>query len=108
MTGVQTCALPILKMNKKTQVITPAQLGEMVFDVVDASIRPMLDPKLTASWEKGLTMVAEGELPSDEYMTKLNDYVARRTNYVRNLNNQADLRRMFGTYSEYYKSGKKK
>ena len=97
-----------LKMNKKTQVITPAQLGEMVFDVVDASIRPMLDPKLTASWEKGLTMVAEGELPSDDYMTKLNDYVARRTNYVRNLNNQSDLRRMFATYSEYYKNGKKK
>ncbi len=97
-----------LKMNKKTQVITPAQLGEMVYDVVDASIRPLLDPKLTASWEKGLTMVAEGELPSDDYMTKLNDYVARRTNYVRNLNNQSDLRRMFTTYSEYYKSGKKK
>ena len=97
-----------LNMNRKTQVITPAQLGEMVFDVVDASIRPLLDPKLTASWEKGLTMVASGELPGDEYMTKLNDYVARRTNYVRSLNNQAVLRQMFVNSSDYYKSTKKK
>ncbi len=97
-----------LKMNKKTQVITPAQLGEMVYDVVDVSIKALLDPKLTASWEKGLTMVAEGELESDEYMTKLNDYVARRTNYVRALNNQSVLRQMFNSSAEYYKSGKKK
>ncbi len=95
-----------MKTNKKTQVITPTQLGEMVYDVVDASIRPLLDPKLTASWEKGLTMVAEGELASKEYMDKLNDYVARRTNYVRNLTNQSDLRHMFATYSEYYRKAK--
>ena len=97
-----------MKVNKKTQVITPAQLGEMVYDVVDLSIRPLLDPKLTASWEKGLTMVAEGELESDEYMTKLNDYVARRTNFVRGLNNQSDLRRMFSESAQYYKRAKKK
>ncbi len=97
-----------MKVNKKTQVITPAQLGEMVYDVVDLSIRPLLDPKLTASWEKGLTMVAEGELESEEYMTKLNDYVARRTNFVRGLNNQSDLRRMFSESAQYYKSAKKK
>ncbi len=96
-----------LKMNKKTQVITPAQLGEMVYDVVDVSIKALLDPTLTASWEKGLTMVAEGTLPSEEYMTKLNDYVARRTNYVRELNNQAYVRRMFNESAGYYKSGKK-
>ncbi len=97
-----------LQMNKKTQVITPAQLGEMVYDVVDVSIRPLLDPKLTASWEKGLTMVAEGELPADDYMTKLNDYVARRTNYVRDLQNQSALHNMFSQSAQYYKSGKKK
>ena len=97
-----------MKVNKKTQVITPAQLGEMVYDVVDLSIRPLLDPKLTASWEKGLTMVAEGELESEEYMTKLNDYVARRTNFVRGLNNQSDLRRMFSESAQYYRSAKKK
>ncbi len=96
-----------MKINKKTQIITPAQLGEMVYDVVDLSIRPLLDPKLTASWEKGLTMVAEGELPSDDYMQKLNDYVSRRTNFVRALNNQADVRRMFNASAEYYRSAKK-
>ncbi len=94
-----------LQMNKKTQVITPTQLGEMVYDAVDFSIRPLLDPKLTASWEKGLTMVAAGELPADDYMTKLNDYVARRTNYVRSLDNQSELRRMFAASAQYYKSG---
>ncbi len=97
-----------LNFNKKTQVITPTQLGEMVFDAVDVSIRPLLDPKLTASWEKGLTMVAEGELPPEDYMTKLNDYVARRTNYVRDLQNQSALRKMFNASAQYYKSGKKK
>ncbi len=97
-----------MKTNKKTQVITPTQLGEMVYDVVDVSIKALLDPKLTASWEKGLTMVAEGELPSEDYMTKLNDYVARRTNHVRDLKNQSAVREMFKASSEYYKTGKKK
>ncbi len=93
-----------LKFNKKTQVITPAQLGEMVYDVVDVSIKALLDPKLTASWEKGLTMVANKELAADEYMTKLNDYVARRTNFVKDLHNQTVLRNMFARSSGYYKS----
>ena len=101
-----------MKTNKKTQVITPTQLGEMVFDVVGVSIKALLDPKLTASWEKGLTMVANGEIKADEYMTKLNDYVSRRTNYVKDLHNQSDLRRMFNDTAQYYKtatkSGKKK
>lgn len=93
-----------LMLNKKTQVITPALLGEMIYDVVDASIRPLLDPKLTASWEKGLMQVAEGEITSDVYMTKLNDYVARRTNAVRELNNQASLRGMFAKAAKNYKA----
>ena len=97
-----------LKTNKKTQIITPAQLGEMVYDVVDLSIKALLDPKLTASWEKGLTMVANGELAADEYMTKLNDYVARRTNYVSDLSNQSAFRQMFSKSAQYYKSAKKK
>ena len=96
-----------LMLNKKTQVITPALLGEMIYDVVDASIRPLLDPKLTASWEKGLTQVAEGEITSDVYMAKLNDYVTRRTNVVRGLNNQSSLRGMFVKASQNYKTTKK-
>ena len=75
----------------------------MVYDVVDVSIKALLDPKLTASWEKGLTMVANGELCANEYMNKLNDYVARRTNYVRDLRNQSSLRKMFDESSRYYK-----
>ncbi len=58
-----------LALNKKTQVITPTLLGEMVFDVVANSIKSLLNPELTASWEKGLTYVAEGEITPEEYMT---------------------------------------
>ena len=63
----------------------------------------MLNPKLTASWEKGLTMVAEGEITSEEYMQKLSGFVSRRTEYVKQLNNQGMLWRMFQTASENYK-----
>ena len=63
-------------------------LGEMIYDVVDHSIRPLLNPELTASWEKGLTYVAEGDITSDEYMKKLDDFVSRRTLAVKRLNNQ--------------------
>ncbi|MCR5789672.1 MAG: type IA DNA topoisomerase [Lachnospiraceae bacterium] len=92
-----------LKVNKKTQVISPELFGEMIYDVVYASIRPLLDPTLTASWEKGLTQVASGEITEDVYMGKLNDYVARRTNAVRTMENQAGLRSMFLRAAEYYK-----
>lgn len=95
-----------LIVNKKTQVITPAQLGEMVFDVVDVSIKPLLEPKLTASWEKGLTQVAEGEITADIYMNKLNDYVSRRTEYVKTLNNQNVVRGMFNNSAQYYRKKK--
>ena len=94
-----------LKMSKKTQIITPSQLGEMVYDTVDLSIKALLDPKLTASWEKGLTMVANGEIEADEYMTKLNDYVARRTNHVRDLRNQSQLKQLFNETGRFYKKG---
>lgn len=92
-----------IKIVKKTQVITPELLGEMIYDVVDNSIKPMLDPKLTASWEKGLSQVAEGTTGADEYMQKLNSYVARRTDYVRNLNNQSVLRAMYNKSAQFYK-----
>ncbi|MBO5094421.1 MAG: type IA DNA topoisomerase [Lachnospiraceae bacterium] len=72
-----------LALNKKTQIITPTLMGEMVYEIVDASIRPLLNPALTASWEKGLTQVAEGTITGDEYMGKLDDFVSRRTNLVR-------------------------
>lgn len=90
-------------INNKTQVITPAKLGEIIYEVVNASIPPLLNAELTASWEKGLTYVAEGTITSDEYMTKLEDFVSRRTNRVINLNNQAALVTYFNEVSKNYK-----
>ncbi|MBD5455933.1 MAG: type IA DNA topoisomerase [Lachnospiraceae bacterium] len=92
-----------LALNKKTQIITPTLMGEMIYEVVDNSIRPLLDPALTASWEKGLTMVAEGTITEEEYMKKLDDFVSRRTNIVKQLNNQSSLNRQFGEASKNYK-----
>lgn len=92
-----------LALNKKTQVLTPTLMGEMIYDVVNSSIRPLLDPALTASWEKGLTLVADGNIPSEEYMQKLDDFVSRRTNYVKQLNNQSVLWGMFRSAEANYK-----
>ena len=72
-----------LRLNSKTQVITPSQTGEMIFDTCSCALRPLLDPRLTASWELGLTQVAEGTVTSREYTQKLNDFIARRTNYIK-------------------------
>nr|WP_330364755.1 DNA topoisomerase [Butyrivibrio sp. NC3005] len=76
-------AIHYLSLNKKTQIITPTQLGEMVYETVAVSMKPMLNPALTASWEKGLTGVAMGEISEQEYMQKLDDFVTRRTNSVK-------------------------
>lgn len=92
-----------LALNKKTQIITPTLMGEMVYEVVDASIRPLLDPALTASWEKGLTMVAEGTITRQEYMGKLDDFVRRRTNIVKQMNNQSNLNMQFTKAAGNYK-----
>lgn len=71
-----------IALNKKTQIITPTLLGENIFDVVNVSIRSLLNPELTASWEKGLTYVAEGQITPDEYMQKLEHFVTSRTEQV--------------------------
>lgn len=92
-----------LALNKKTQVLTPTLMGEMIYDVVNSSIRPLLDPRLTASWEKGLTMVADGSITADEYMQKLDDFVTRRTNIVKQLNNQSTLYGQFQAAEVNYK-----
>lgn len=92
-----------LALNKKTQIITPTLMGEMIYEVVNNSIRPLLDPALTASWEKGLAMVAEGTITGEEYMKKLDDFISRRTNIVKQLNNQSSLNRQFGEASKNYK-----
>ncbi len=92
-----------LDLNKKTQIITPTLLGEMIYEVVSGSIRPLLDPRLTASWEKGLTLVASGEITEKEYMGKLDDFVTRRTNAVKQMNNQSALYHRFHYASQFYK-----
>lgn len=91
-----------LALNKKTQMITPALLGEIVFEVVNASIRSLLNAELTASWEKGLTYVAEGTIGSEEYMGKLESFVQRMTDGVKGLNNQSMLRGRFTEVAGYY------
>ena len=97
-----------LNLNKKTQVITPELLGEMVYDVVSTSIRPLLNPELTASWELGLTQVAEGTITTEEYMEKLNGFITRRVQAVQQTNNQVALHRMFDQSAVYYKAAKEK
>ena len=98
-----------LNLNKKTQIITPACLGEVIYEVVNCSIKSMLDPKLTASWEKGLTMVAQGDITSEEYMVKLKGFITRRTDYVKQTDNRAYLNQCISyVCSNYQDAGKKK
>ncbi len=97
-----------LALNKKTQTLTPTLMGEMIYDVVSGSIKALLDPSLTASWEKGLTLVADGKITSQEYMDKLSGFVGRRTEYVKQLSNQRQLFRMFDAAAANYKSSAKK
>ena len=92
-----------LSLNTKTQVITPAMLGEMVYEVVNDSIVHLLNPELTASWEKGLTYVADGTITTEEYMQKLTGFIVRRTESVRSKRNVSDIQRNFHTVQKYYK-----
>lgn len=101
-----------LELNKKTQIITPTLMGEMIHDVVASSIKSLLNPELTASWEKGLSYVAEGSITEEEYMQKLEDFIRKRTDAVKGLNNQYQLRTYFDYAAQFYKkqgkSGSKK
>ena len=91
-----------LSLSRKTQVITPTLRGEMVFDVCNASMKQLLNPELTASWEKGLTYVAEGTITPEEYMEKLERFVTVRTNGVKAAGNQYLLRPLFDTAAQFY------
>lgn len=93
-----------LNLNKKTQIITPTLLGEMVYDVVDSSIRSLLNAELTASWEKGLTYVVEGTVSEEEYMQKLEAFVSKMTNGVKGLGNQRELFSKYEEAKKFYKS----
>ena len=96
-----------IALNKKTQIITPTLLGENIFDVVNVSIRSLLNPELTASWEKGLTYVANGEITCEEYMGKLEHFVRSRTEQVLGSRQHYAMRPYFDAVASYYKdSGK--
>ena len=102
------CNIKYLALNKKTQVITPTLLGEMIFDVVNCSIRQLLNPELTASWEKGLNYVAEGSITEQEYMDKLEHFVRLRTRQVEDSNIQPYLRQLFDAAAVNYKGSSEK
>lgn len=100
-----------LALNGKTQIVTPTMLGEMIYDVVDNSIKSLLNPELTASWEKGLTYVADGEISSEEYMVKLDNFIISRTMGVKGLANQCQLKNCYDHVAQFYKkpaAGRKK
>lgn len=97
-----------LNLNKKTQIITPTLKGELVCGIVRYSIPSMLSPKLTASWEKGLGGVAEGEISEQEYMNKLTEFVRLQVGKVKETNNITQLRSYYNMAKEYYSTRKNK
>ena len=97
-----------LQTAKKTQIVTPTLLGEMVYDIVLCSMKSLLNPELTASWEKGLSQVAEGRITNDEYMEKLKGFIERRTSAVMQLRSVSGIRHRFDESARYYKNGQNK
>ena len=95
-----------LSVVKKTQIVQPTQLGEMIFDTVACSIKPLLNAELTASWELGLSRTAEGTITADEYMAKLDDFIRRRVAAVKNSDFRPWLRSAFAHTASYYQSWK--
>lgn len=97
------CKNKYLSLNKKTQVLTPSLTGELIFDVVNNSIRPLLNPELTASWEKGLFYVEKGEVTTDEYMEKLSGFIIKYTNIVKAKTSAGEVSKSFNALKEIYR-----
>lgn len=95
-----------LSKNNKTQVLTPTLLGEMIYYVVGLSIRSMLNPELTAGWERGLSMVSEGTVTEDEYKEKMEDYIKKWVSKVSSMYNENELLKYFN-YAKPYHEGEK-
>ncbi len=91
-----------LNLNKKTQILTPTLDGEIIFDIVSYSIASLLNADLTASWEKGLAMVENGEITPDEYMDKLKKFINQKTNKVKDMYSGSNLNAIFRKNAEYY------
>ena len=96
-----------MALNDKTQVITPTYLGELIYEVVHTSMKQLLNPELTASWEKGLTYVAEGSITPDEYMQKLERFVIGRTYNAVHMGNAYGLRPAFDAVAVFYQNAEK-
>ncbi len=91
-----------LKLNKKTQIITPTLKGELVCAIVRYSIPSMLSPKLTASWEKGLYGVADGNIEENDYLGKLENFIKKNVEDVKVHDNLAYIKRYYGNAIKYY------
>ena len=96
-----------MALNEKTQVITPTYLGELIYEVVHTSMKQLLNPELTASWEKGLTYVAEGSITPNEYMQKLERFVIGRTYNAVHMGNAYGLRPAFDAVAVFYQNAEK-
>ncbi|MGN0383526.1 MAG: DNA topoisomerase, partial [Eubacterium sp.] len=97
-----------ISINKKTQCIYTTKIGEMIYIVVLASIKQLLNPELTASWEKGLTYVAEGTITSEEYMKKLEYFIRSKTEKVKNINNERQLHVYYDKIALNYKTNSRR
>ena len=91
-----------MKLNKKTQIITPEKLGEMIYEIVKCTIPALLNPKLTASWEKGLAQVEEGKVTKQEYRQKLEQFVSLKTETVKNGNMVRQIEQQMHDVMKYY------
>ena len=91
-----------ISLNKKTQIVTPTFLGEIIYDIVYYSINGLLRADLTASWEKGLEGVAEGQISKEEYTQKMTTYVTQYTNRVKQIQNQGGITGVFDKTKVYY------
>ena len=92
-----------ISLNKKTQIVTPTLLGEVIYDIVYYSINGLLRADLTASWEKGLCGVADGSISEQEYTDKMTSFVIRYTDMVKKINNQNRITTLFDRARKYYK-----
>jgi DNA topoisomerase-3 len=93
-------------LNKKTQIVTPTFLGEIIYDVVYYSVNGLLRADLTASWEKGLEGVANGTITKEEYTEKMNSFVRKYTNLVKGINNANNITYVFDKTKVYYSKKK--
>ena len=94
-----------ISLNKKTQIVTPTFLGEIIYDIVYYSINGLLRVDLTASWEKGLEGVAEGQISKQEYTDKMTTFVTKYTNLVKQIQNQNGITGVFDKTKVFYAKG---